>query len=52
MISAADLAVGSSPSMTPSSGDVWQTSLGFAAPIPFVQAGAQTATVTFTVVGV
>jgi hypothetical protein len=47
----ADLLVGTTSSAAAASGDVWPTSIGFAAPLPPVAAGHYTATVTFTVIG-
>jgi hypothetical protein len=48
---AADLLVGTTSAASGGAGDVWNTSLGFASPIPPVPAGRYTTTVTFTVIG-
>ena len=48
---AADVLVGTTAARSATAGDVWDTRLGFAAPIPVVPAGHYTATVTFTVIG-
>jgi len=48
---AADLLVGTTSAATSGAGDVWNTRLGFAAPLPSVPAGRYTTTVTFTVIG-
>jgi hypothetical protein len=47
----ADLLVGTTTAQSAAAGDVWDTRLGFAAPLPQVPAGRYTATVTFTVIG-
>jgi Lamin Tail Domain len=46
-----DLLVGSSSGHTADGGDVWPTSIGFAAPLPIVPPGRYAATVTYTLVG-
>lgn len=46
-----DLLVGTTSAGSATAGDVWDTRLGFAAPLPSVPAGRYTATVTFTVIG-
>lgn len=46
-----DLLVGTSATRSATGGDLWGTTLGFAAALPVVAAGHYTATVTFTVVG-
>lgn len=48
---AADLLVGTTAARSAGAGDVWPTSLGFAAPLPVVAPGRYTATVTLTVIG-
>ena len=48
---AADLLVGTKTAQSAPTGDVWDTRLGFASPLPVVPAGRYTATVTFTVIG-
>jgi hypothetical protein len=48
---APDLLVGTTGARSAPAGDVWDTRLGFASPIPVVPAGRYTATVTFTVIG-
>lgn len=48
---AADLLIGSTSGPTVSSGDAWQTKIGFVSPLPAVSPGHYTATVTFTVIG-
>lgn len=48
---AADLLVGTKAAQSAAAGDVWDTRLGFASPLPVVPAGRYTATVTFTVIG-
>ena len=48
---AADLLVGTKAAQSAPAGDVWDTRLGFASPLPVVPAGRYTATVTFTVIG-
>ena len=48
---APDLLVGTTSAQSAASGDVWDTRLGFASPLPAVPAGRYTATVTFTVIG-
>jgi hypothetical protein len=48
---APDLLVGTTASQSPGAGDVWDTRLGFVAPLPVVPAGRYTTTVTFTVIG-
>jgi hypothetical protein len=47
----ADLLVGTTAARSATAGDVWDTRLGFTAPLPVVPAGRYTATVTFTVIG-
>jgi hypothetical protein len=48
---ALDLLIGSSSMISAADGDVWPVDVGFLEPIPLVNAGAHTATLTFTVVG-
>lgn len=48
---ATDLLVGTTSARSADAGDVWNTSLGFTAPLPVVPAGRYTTTVTFTVIG-
>ena len=48
---APDLLVGTKAAQSAPTGDVWDTRLGFASPLPVVPAGRYTATVTFTVIG-
>ena len=48
---ATDLLVGTTTARSAPTGDVWDTRLGFASPLPVVPAGRYTATVTFTVIG-
>jgi hypothetical protein len=48
---AADLLVASSAAPSAAAGDVWPTSIGFAAVLPVVGSGHYTATLTFTVIG-
>jgi len=48
---AADLLVGTTAARSATAGDVWDTRLGFAAPLPAVAAGRYTTTVTFTAIG-
>jgi hypothetical protein len=48
---APDLLVGTTAAPSAATGDVWNTRLGFASPLPAVPAGRYTATVTFTVIG-
>ena len=48
---APDLLVGNTAARSSASGDVWDTRLGFVAPLPVVPAGRYAATVTFTVIG-
>jgi hypothetical protein len=48
---APDLLVGTTAARSTATGDVWNTSLGFASPLPVVAAGRYAATVTFTVIG-
>jgi hypothetical protein len=48
---APDLLVGTTSAQSAAGGDVWDTRLGFASPLPAVPAGRYTATVTFTVIG-
>ena len=48
---AADLLVGSKAAQSAAGGDVWDTRLGFAAPLPVVPAGRYASTVTVTVIG-
>ena len=48
---AVDLLVGTTSAASTGAGDVWNTRLGFASPIPSVPAGHYTTTVTFTVIG-
>ena len=48
---APDLLVGSTAARSAPAGDVWDTRLGFVAPLPVVPAGRYAATVTFTVIG-
>lgn len=51
VVPAADLLVGTTTAQSAAPGDVWDTRLGFASPLPVVPAGRYTATVTFTVIG-
>jgi len=48
---AAELTIASSTTRSADAGDVWPTSIGFAAPLPAVAPGRYTATLTFTVIG-
>jgi len=48
---APDLLVGTKAAQSASGGDVWDTRLGFASPLPVVPAGRYAATVTVTVIG-
>jgi hypothetical protein len=48
---AADLLIASSSAVSAPAGDVWPTSIGFAAAVPAVGPGHYTATLTFTVIG-
>ncbi len=48
---APDLLVGTTAARSAAAGDLWSTSLGFAAPLPVVAPGKYTATVTFTAIG-
>jgi hypothetical protein len=48
---APDLLVGTTTAQSAGAGDVWDTRLGFASPLPAVPAGRYAATVTFTVIG-
>jgi hypothetical protein len=48
---AADLTVGTSSARSTASGDVWQTSLAFASPIPTLAPGHYSATLTYTLIG-
>lgn len=48
---APDLLVGNTTAQSAAAGDVWDTRLGFVAPLPVVAAGRYAATVTFTVIG-
>jgi Lamin Tail Domain len=48
---AADLLLGSTASPSADGGDAWRASVGFVSPIPVVESGRYTATVTFTVIG-
>jgi len=48
---APDLLVGSTTARSAQAGDVWQTNVGFTAPLPVVAPGHYAATVTFTVIG-
>jgi hypothetical protein len=48
---AADLLLGSTAAPSVAGGDVWATTVGFVAPLPVVEPGRYTATVTFTVIG-
>ncbi len=48
---AADLTVGTSSAHTAGAGDVWQTSLAFAAPIPLVAPGHYSGTLMYTLIG-
>lgn len=47
----ADLLLGSTSAASSASGDVWNTSFGFATALPVVPPGHYTATITFTVLG-
>ncbi|HKP18903.1 MAG TPA: lamin tail domain-containing protein [Gaiellaceae bacterium] len=46
-----DALIGSSNTKSAPAGDVWPTSIGFAAPLPIVPAGHYTATITYTLIG-
>jgi hypothetical protein len=48
---AADLQIGTTSAASAPGGDVWATSLGFAAALPVVPPGRYSATVTYTVIG-
>jgi len=48
---AAELPIASSTVRSADAGDVWPTSVGFAAPLPVAAPGHYTATLTFTVIG-
>ena len=48
---ALDLLIGSRSGLSGPAGDVWPTSVGFLEPLPLVQAGVHSATLTYTVVG-
>ena len=48
---ATELLLGTTAAAAPAAGEVWDASIGFAAPVPNVTPGHYTATVTFTVVG-
>jgi hypothetical protein len=48
---APDLLVGTTSTASAAGGDVWQTNVGFASPLPVVAPGHYTATVTFTAIG-
>jgi hypothetical protein len=48
---AAEMAIASSTAPSGAAGDVWPTSIGFAAPLPVVAPAHYTATLTFTVIG-
>jgi hypothetical protein len=48
---APDLLIGTTTAQSAAAGDLWDTRLGFASPLPAVPAGRYTATVTFTVIG-
>jgi hypothetical protein len=45
------LTIGQTSAISASSGDVWPTNVGFAAPFPTVAPGRYSATITFTVIG-
>jgi len=51
VVPAADLLVGTTAAASAAAGDLWDTRLGFASPLPVVPAGRYSATVTFTVIG-
>ena len=51
VVPAPDLLVGTTSAASAGAGDVWNTRLGFASPIPSVPAGRYTTTVTLTVIG-
>jgi Lamin Tail Domain len=51
VVPATDLLVGTTTAPSAGAGDVWDTRLGFVAPLPGVPAGRYSATVTFTVIG-
>ena len=47
---ASELVIGSTTARSAAAGDVWQTNVGFTAPLPVVAPGHYTATVTYTVI--
>jgi hypothetical protein len=48
---ASDLQIGAASGLSGPEGDVWATDVGFLEPLPVVQAGPHSATLTYTVVG-
>jgi hypothetical protein len=48
---AADMLVTTTSAPSVAAGDVWPTSIGFAAPLPVLSPGRYTATLTYTVIG-
>jgi uncharacterized protein len=48
---AADLSIGTSSARSAAAGDVWQTSLAFASPIPTLAPGHYSGTLTYTLIG-
>jgi len=48
---AADLLIGSSSGLSGTGGDVWPTTVSFLTPLPVVQSGPHSATLTYTVIG-
>jgi hypothetical protein len=51
IVPAPDLVLGTSSARSAAEGDVWATSVGFAAPLPVVAPGHYTATITYTLIG-
>jgi uncharacterized protein len=51
VVPAADLLLGSTAAPSAAGGDAWATSIGFVSPVPVVEPGRYTATVTFTAIG-
>jgi hypothetical protein len=51
IVPAPDLVLGTSSARSAAEGDVWSTSVGFAAPLPVVAPGHYTATITYTLIG-
>jgi Lamin Tail Domain len=48
---AADLVVGTAPSVSAAGGDAWPTTIGFTGPLPVVAPGRYSATFTYTLIG-